>query len=467
MLIAVAISVNLKTFHWFLLPLIAVSAVLSKDVVSWFEGTDIFSIRGVCGLFSYYFFVVSPLFYIAYEGKLANVFDNLPDWRDTIGYLSIVNCIGLLLFKAISNKIASAKIERVVIWVPSAKTKTRLIAAIIFTGIFTVITFVRYGGLAGLFNAFSGGEDADLSNASLYTIGSYPFPILVYFYLVFYRKNVLKNRFTAVLIFLAILLMQILISGAGGARGNFIYVLFWAVVVYHYLVKKIDRKTILVAAVPMILLLWVFSFYKSLKMQAFDRISAGESLTSIADDSNRGLESLFWGDMSRISIHAYMFNKLQGSSGYSLRMGKTYLESVYPIIPFWIWKDRPVSSGKIIAGTELLWGKGYYESGTRFFSSNAYGITGEAALNFGVIGFIFGFILWGVLVGLMRRYYRTLNFVLPDYRVLIYPFLLWWSFNLLLWDSDNYWGHNLTKSLLLLLILNWLFSKRKLIVKSQ
>jgi hypothetical protein len=456
--IYLAIFINPATFHWALAPLFAIALILSKNVIRWFSCADIFGVKFVCALFAYYYFFISPLFYISFEGKMPSVADNLDDWRDVIGYLSLVNAVGLVIFNFVTDRVEKMPTPTSKTWTVAPYTRHRLLFAIFITGVFTIITFVKYGGISGLYNLFND-KDSELENLSLYTILCYPFPLLTYIYFVLFRKSIFNSRFKTFLVFLLMFILQVLISGASGARGNFIFVFFWAFVIYHYFIRKVERKTVLILAIPMILLIWVFSFYKSLKLEAIDRLLSGESIVSIAEDSNRQLETIFWGDMSRVSIHSYMIYKLQNSTDYEYPLGSTYLQAFYPIIPFWLWPDRPQHSGKVVAGTDLIWGKGYYTSGAEYFSSNAYGITGEAALNFGIYGFLIGFILWGFLVGLVYRYYNTLSTTSLDYRLLIYPFLLWWSFNLLLWDSDNYLGHNITKSVLLLFFLNWIFNK--------
>ena len=65
-------------------------------------------------------------------------------------------------------------------------------------------------------------------------------------------------------------------------------------------------------------------------------------------------------------------------------------------------------------------------------------------MNFGMLGAPLAFAVFGLLVGLLRRYVARIE---PgDLRLLFVPYLVWMSFNLLYWDLDNYIAHTVLRA---------------------
>lgn len=117
------------------------------------------------------------------------------------------------------------------------------------------------------------------------------------------------------------------------------------------------------------------------------------------------------GDLGRADVQAAQFYVATTKPWhYRYRFGSTYPASVVPLIPRKLWPGKPDDSGKVIAGTEMIYGPDAYRSKRTTLSSlratNIYGLAGEAMLNFGVAGIIPVFGIWGYIVGRIRSWVR-------------------------------------------------------------
>jgi hypothetical protein len=129
------------------------------------------------------------------------------------------------------------------------------------------------------------------------------------------------------------------------------------------------------------------------------------------------------------------------------------------VVPKSLWPDRPV--GKRKEGTELEYGAGSYK-GERFKSTRVYGIAGEAMLNFGPLAVPLTFVVFGLVVGWVRRCLFTWH--TADSRLLLGPYLVNMCFVALVGDSDNLVFFVITNGAIPILVLG-LSSTRQIISK--
>jgi hypothetical protein len=110
-------------------------------------------------------------------------------------------------------------------------------------------------------------------------------------------------------------------------------------------------------------------------------------------------------DLSRANIQAYLLYRLANAGRqYPYPMGGSYLSAAAIIIPKWIWPGRPPSITK--QASDLLLGRGAFERG--YHSPWAYGMGGEAMLNFGPFAVPFSFAVLGLATSLSRRWLKSL-----------------------------------------------------------
>jgi hypothetical protein len=143
------------------------------------------------------------------------------------------------------------------------------------------------------------------------------------------------------------------------------------------------------------------------------------------------------GDLARADLQAFLLYRLQREQrDYQYSWGRTYLGALIMLWPWQLWPSwfppRPVT--KVKEGTELQYGAGTFEKDV-VGSSRVYGIAGETMFNFGPYAIPIAYLLFGLLVGWVRKLLLTM---LPgDSRLLIVPLLINLCFTVMAGDSDN------------------------------
>jgi hypothetical protein len=447
LIVSISVLFAPAVVHWFLVPVILCGILIGADGVAWFRGNmDTFDVKGLIGAYGYHFFFIAPLMYIVFKGELAFL-DNPADWRPWLGKMALLNLVGLTLYKLIQNwsQRGIKPYQKVWLIVPG-RAAIVLGFALVAAFASQIFLFVIMGGFRGLAIAFT--EET----TSLYRMGSFrimgsglPILILIILTMFFRRPESQKTSWVEIILILSFLSgLHILSTGMSTDRGLIVTAIIWMGMIIHYFWRPISPLMIILMILPFIPLMWIYSFYKTIGMEAIKAIKS-DTVSSLSAETGRGLIGTLLGDASRVDIQPYLIYMQKNYPGsYDLRYGSTYLEAVYPIIPFWVWPGKPTNSGKTIAGTELLYGKGYYRQHDPFHRTNhAFGIAGEAILNFGMVGVPIAYAIMGFIVGRFRRYMRGIP---PgDPRLFFLPYVIWFLVNLLLWDSDNYLAHFLMR----------------------
>jgi hypothetical protein len=442
-IVAVCILLSLAVVHWFLVPVILCGILIGADGVAWFRGNmDTFDVKGLIGASGYHFFFTAPLMYIVFNEELAYL-NNPADWRPWLGKMALLNLVGLILYKLIEQwSQRGIKPYRKVWLLSHGRAVLVIVFALVAAFASQIFLFVIMGGFGGLATAFTV-DSTSLSGMGSFRVMGSGLPILILIALtLFHRRESQKTSWVTIFFILSFLsVLHILSTGMSTDRGLIITAILWMGMIIHYFWRFISPRTMILMILPLVPLMWIYSFYKALGMAVFQ----GGSIASFSAETGRGLIGTLLGDAARVDIQPYIMYMLENyPEDYDLRHGSTYLEAVYPIIPLWIWPGKPANAGKTIAGTELLYGKAYYQGYNAFRRTNhAFGIAGEAMLNFGMIGAPIAYAIMGFIVGRFRRYMRGIP---PgDLRLLFLPYATLFIVNMLLWDSDNYLAHFLMR----------------------
>ena len=102
------------------------------------------------------------------------------------------------------------------------------------------------------------------------------------------------------------------------------------------------------------------------------------------------------------------------------------------LLPRQIFPNRPDT--KVREGTNALYGQGSYVPGS-VGSSRVYGLAGEAMLNFSAWVIPLAYLLFGLIVGWLRRFIASLDG--SDARWLLVPILVNFVVLIPVSDSDN------------------------------
>lgn len=441
----------LQMVHWAAIPVILCGSIIGADMIAWLRGEyDAFDVIGVSGAFGYYFFFLSSIVLLWTNEGIPYALDNPGDFRPVVGIWGTFSSLGLLIYAVVSKSISRKPWHFKTTWDFCPGRTYQVLGA--FLGLALVCQlylFATRGLTAGFERQTHGTAEMGLGVPSILGRSLFLLCCIILFiqYATPYRHRLIARGAYWCLLFVAVLSMFFSTFSAS-SRGLIVFPLFWVVILIHYLLKPLRARMLAVLVAVIILFGWWHAFYKSMGVEFYSHLWEGRSISDISEETDRTLDTYLLGDMSRIRIQTYLlYHLLNSPDRYDLPLGQTYLRAPTVAIPRWIWHDKPNRTGKVLASTEFLYGEGdYSEADFKETSSHCYGIVGEAMLNFGPWCMPVAYALWGVIVGLFRKYCNGIR--RGDLRILIVPLLVWWGFQLLLWDSDNYIGHNINRAVI-------------------
>jgi len=246
-----------------------------------------------------------------------------------------------------------------------------------------------------------------------------------------------KRSAATVGIVLAVLLVgQFLLLGLRGSRSAVIWVVFLTAALCHYRLRRIPVTWVLIGVLVLGVGGYYYMFFKRFGTTGFEAIRNTQFRESLAARSGITPVGVLLGDLSRAEMQAFLLYRLvEGHDYYQLRLGKTYVFSLLTVIPRAVWPDKPSGlHGKVGAGTALQHGEGSFRL-ERFESSRVYGLAGEAMLNFGQVGAVGAYLLYGIILGWYRKKILTLH--PEDARIYLVPLLTLVAITATFGDSDN------------------------------
>jgi hypothetical protein len=450
---------NPKMYHWFILPTLICGTLIGVDAIKWIRGDfDLFDPKGILGVVCWHSFFLAPLLFIFWDVGMRYVV-NPTDWRIWVGFLSILNIFAILLYRLL-HKIGFDFFEHTDnnFWYSSGNKILPLISAfLVFSLAVQFYYFYYIGGINGIINITSFRKLTGVSLVSgvgLYEIIGNSFPILFVIMLSLFKKSggLHQSPKTIVIFLLGFLsVVQFVFGGLRGSRSSLIWPMFWIVGVIHYFWRPFSRRSVFVVWVLLISFMYLYGFYKGNSkvngLEALLKITEGSSFSQLETETGRSFKEMVVADFARVDTQSFELFRLSVSSDYELRWGKTYITSILSYIPGWLWPDRPLDPEKIVAGTELFYGRGAYVPGNKFQNSQkVYGLGGEALLNFGVWSFPLPFAIWGFCLGRYRR--SMVGWAAGDFRWFFAPFITLLFIISFIGDLYNVLGFVITKGLL-------------------
>lgn len=420
--------------HWFIFPLILLALTLVAAAMRWLSGKDdLFDAGGLLAAFGLYFFVFAPILHVVSDFWLPYA---MPpnDWRDYLGYAAWLNWFGVIGFLCASRMKGgralggntSYRIKPSVFW-PIAT------ALLIASFVAQVGVYAHFGGISAYMNAAL--DDTNFEGLGVIFLFSESFPIIAFIAFSFWAKR----RYHKVpwhLIILALIVFffaKLMFGGLRGSRSNTIWGIFWATGIVHLYLRPLSRTLIAAGLIFLFGFMVTYSYVKSF---------GADGLSALTDASLRQSDQRYGGnpiigvmlvDFSKSDVQSYIIGRqIEGVSDYDLAMGRTYAHALTMLVPF----VRPILSleNKRREGTIALYGFGEYYRG-KVVSSRLYGLGGEAALNFGILGVPIAYFILGLFV---RKYKATLRHVdSEDARLLLMPFAANMFILMIIADSDN------------------------------
>ncbi len=430
-----------QVMHWYLLPLLICGILIGTDAIRWLRGgVDTFDPKGIIGIFGLNFFFISPLL-VVYYGVNMSKGGTPPDWRPWIGVMGWFNAIGIIFYQVshwftIKHCSPSRKI-----WILKPGTSESIVwSAVFFAIISWIIMMIKMGGFAGIVEEKIYGGVGAIGGLGTFRFSAAALMPLLLIALTIRRKSNARVSVVSVCIILFVCsIIQFLTAGLLGSRRSIIYPIVWSIGIIHYFWRDIKPKILLLGMVPIILFAFVYGLYKASGQMFIDIVKGQATIKQVAEATNENISQVIVVDMSRADIQAWMIYKLKTfPEDYDLRYGKTYLLAPFTLIPRWLFPWKTPGSEKTRAGTEFMFGKGYYDPTIKRISGRVYGLAGEAVLNFGLWSIPVAFGIWGMLIGYLRR--KWLSWPSGDCRLLIVPMVIILAVVTLILDSDNVWS---------------------------
>jgi hypothetical protein len=428
-LLLLSIAWSRAVFHWFLLPVSACGILAGVDVVRWLRGKlDVFDPRTVIGCLAFYGFFVAPILHSVWDiYGVGNEMLLWGDWRPWLGAMAALNALGLVAYRCAHNWIFNRTVPSVIRWQIERKRFYPVFALAMIASVIGVATYLwELGGISGVVDAYENNQEAFVGKGWLLVL-AWPLAVLSFIVIVYAwidRSKTHRPRLATGLILLSIAgLGHFLLLGWYGSRATTIWALFWMAGIVHYHFRKLSRRMVTVGLISLVVFMYFYGFYKEQKRASFE-VLRSPALWLAPPGYQRDLKHLARADSNALILH----NLIRDPGDYDFRWGLTYVGAFGILIPRNIWPDRP--EFKVDAGTEAQQGKA-----SPWRSSQVYGLSGEALLNFGPIGVVPMFAIFGGVLGWYRR--KLTSWDPLDARMFLAPFFTILSAMALVGDSDN------------------------------
>jgi hypothetical protein len=417
--------------HWFLIPVSVCGVLIGIDAVEWLRGRlDLYDPIGIVGLLGVHYFFVAPLLHVAWDTWMD--LSPPPDWRDWLGYMGILNAIGLVLYR-LARRIFKTKPKTAgMLWrIDKGRFRKVLPVFIIVSAIAQTLVYARFGGISGYMDSRISDPESFVGLGWIFMI-SESAPILIAFFIVVNMQQRKINWSRASLALVALFAVQMYFGGLRGSRSETVQLLFWVLGCIHFLIRPVPRRLVYPGFAFLMAFLYFYAFYKAMGKDATEAITASpEDRMYLAQQKHKTFRGLVLFDMARADLQAYILYRLMNDGkDFDYAKGRTYLGSIAIWIPRVILPERPYT--KLKEGTEIQYGSGYDPENN---SSHVYGMAAEAMLNFGPIAAPLTYAAFGLFIGWFKR---QIDGLAPqDARFLLVPLGVYMCLGVLLGDSDN------------------------------
>ena len=445
-----ASAVNHAVAHWFLLPVMACGILAGVDIVRCArERLELFDPQTIIACLAFYGFFVAPVLHAAWnQYGVGNEMFLWGDWRDWLGAMATLNAAGLVEYRTAQNMAFQKTKPSLVAWeIQSTRFYPFSLLALTASGAGVCAFFWQFDGLEGMVSAFENNRQAFAGKGWL-LVFAWPLAVLSFLILVFIatdQRRKLRHPLTLGIALVSLFgVSHFILMGWYGSRSATVWALFWMLGIVHYRLRRFSRKSMMLAAVSLVLFMYFYGFYKERGRAGFEVLRIPAMWIRPAG-YERDFKYLLLGDLARADSNALILHNIVKDPGdYSYRWGLTYLGGLAVLIPRNIWPDRPEI--RVDAGSEAQLGKT-----APWASSRLYGLSGEAMLNFGAAGVPLMLGIYGGAVGWYRR--KLISWGRGDARMLLAPFFTLMIVGALVYDSDVLVYFATTEGLLISLLI--------------
>src|ERR1035437_1494096 len=196
---------------WYLLPIFLCGALIGPDMIGWFRGkVDVFDPLGILGAYGYFFFFVAPLLTVMWNYHTLELAEP-PNWLGWIGFMSLINVFGLVIY-VIGRGIFAVHKPRTV-WLVNPPSFFAVISfALPLTLLFQIYIFAKFGGVLQFMAAFSSIESDVFAGMGWQFLIAEMFPIFCAILFLVWKRDFLRSRSWGflVLLFIAFFALKLL-----------------------------------------------------------------------------------------------------------------------------------------------------------------------------------------------------------------------------------------------------------------
>jgi hypothetical protein len=444
--------------HWFVLPLMLCGVVAGVDVVRWLRGRlDLFDPKGVIACVAFYGCFITPLLHVIWNRFGVN--DDLPmsgDWRIWLGLMATLNAAGLLGYQFIHNLVFRYSRPSKFCWKINRNRFYFYFACALTSSAAAVFFFLwQMGGISGMVRSFEQNIEAYAGKGVL-LVFAWPLAVLSFIFLIYIwtdRDRRIRRPLSLGILPLCVFgIGHFAIMGWYGTRAGTVWALFWMAGILHQKFQRLPRTIMALGLIFIIAFMYFYGFYKEQGREGFRVI---QSPAEWFQPYRRDVKLLLLDDFARADVDAYiLFNEIKYPDDYHYRWGLTYAGAFAILIPKNLWPHRP--NFKVEAGTEATVGKAALSD-----SSRVYGIAGEALLNFGPMGVVPLFMIYGGLLGWYRRKLASWSSV--DARMFLTPFFTMLFASAFVADTDNLLFNFVTEGIVIIPTIRMAIQRRRYI----
>jgi oligosaccharide repeat unit polymerase len=268
-------------------------------------------------------------------------------------------------------------------WVESKWTREAIVTFSVLTALVGVLSLLllrhRFSGVSG-FGQTPAAVASQTSEGGLFTIDMLAYFPLIGALLTWRRKGLGVIGRMAMLANLALVVSWFLLAG----RKSLLFeMILGLIIVQHYLRRRIRGRVLVIFLIPAIFVVSLSFYFKDygFKEQSIRAEYSQQPLWEAAVDPllNRSYQ-----------FDATTMILAKTPSGSDYRLGSTFEDLLWFYIPRQWWPDKPVSFGYSFAPQ--------FFPGASLTASYAPSMVGELYLNFGVLGVVGGFYLFGVVL---------------------------------------------------------------------
>jgi len=425
--------------HWYVLPVALCLPVIGWDTANVLSGrVSVFSPLGLFGVFGVQFFFAAPLLHV-YLDYWMNYTVGPSDWRPWLGGVACLNLLGLLAAHCGRRLLGTgARRADAPPWTLQPRVFFPLGAAILAVSLLLQSwIYASFGGLTGYVEAFQLGQvtgESPFEGWGRLMMVAELFPIVAFMMVAGYVK--LSGRRLSLLAIAALLVgffcLCLFFGGLRGSRSNTVWVVFWAVMIIHVWLRPIPKRVLASGIAALAAFMYIYGLYKGTGGgDGLVEVLEGRiTLSELEERTEKPIEKVLLVDFGRGDVQALILQRIM-TGAFEPVGGRTYLAGLAMLVPRTLWPERPPNKAR--EGSEMRFGEGAFEA--RYVSRFVHGLAGEAMINFGPLGVIPAFLIYGLLLARLHGFVATLE--RDDARVLLAPFAVLLSVILLTSDLNN------------------------------